>query len=59
MGGFVEAVLERVREARARLEAAHEADDAYEVALAADELDDALRLARRYDIGTEDEGSQQ
>ncbi|MFE0179112.1 hypothetical protein ACFWZ2_43095 [Streptomyces sp. NPDC059002] len=50
MGGFVEAVLERVRDARAVLEAALEAEDAYEVAVARDELDDALRLARLHGI---------
>ncbi|MFE0177821.1 hypothetical protein ACFWZ2_36475 [Streptomyces sp. NPDC059002] len=57
MGGFVEAVLERVRAARAALDAALEAGDAYEVAVARDELDDALRLARIHGIGAgTDEG---
>lgn len=46
VGGFTEAALERVRVARTRLDAALEADDAYEVAMAEDELEDALRLAR-------------
>ncbi|MEV1069475.1 hypothetical protein [Streptomyces sp. NPDC050263] len=50
MGGFVEAVRERVREARDRLASALEAEDAYEVAVAQDELDDAVRVARRHDI---------
>lgn len=46
MGGFAEALRERVREAQAGLAAALEADDAYAVAVAQDELDDAVRLAR-------------
>ncbi|WP_406405715.1 hypothetical protein [Streptomyces sp. NBC_01643] len=54
MGGFTEAALERVRAARTRLDAASEADDAYEVAMAEDELEDALRLARKHGISTED-----
>ncbi|WP_405638975.1 hypothetical protein [Streptomyces sp. NBC_00019] len=50
MGGFTEAVLERVCTARTALSAALEAEDAYEVAVAQDELDDALRVARRHGI---------
>lgn len=50
MGGFTEAVLERVSAARAALTSALDADDAYEVAVAQDELDDALRVARRHGI---------
>ncbi|MFE7979163.1 hypothetical protein [Streptomyces shenzhenensis] len=50
MGGFTEAVRERVREARAAVAAAVEAGDAYEVAVAQDELDDALRVARGHGI---------
>ncbi len=46
MGGFAEALRERVRAARAAVEAAREAGDAFFVAVAEDELDDALRLAR-------------
>ncbi len=46
MGGFAEAVQERVRRARAAVAAAYEAEDAYEVSVAEDELDDALRVAR-------------
>ncbi|MGW1785941.1 hypothetical protein ACWCQQ_43715 [Streptomyces sp. NPDC002143] len=53
MGGFVEAVRERVREARDRLAAALEAEDAYEVAVAQDELDDAVRVARRHGINVD------
>ncbi|MEV7278694.1 hypothetical protein [Streptomyces sp. NPDC093111] len=52
MSTFSEAVLERVGAARKRLAAAQEAGDAFEVALAADELDDALRLARKHHIDT-------
>ncbi|MDG4536333.1 hypothetical protein [Streptomyces sp. AV19] len=36
--------------ARSRLAAAQEAGDAYEEAVAADELDDALRIAREHGI---------
>ena len=54
MWQFTEAVLERVHKARARLEAAYEAEDAYDVATALDELDDALRMARKHGIATED-----
>lgn len=46
MGGFAEVMRARVRETRAALAAAREAGDAYAAAVAADELDDALRLAR-------------
>ncbi|WP_405595439.1 hypothetical protein [Streptomyces sp. NBC_01410] len=56
VGGFVEAVLERIREARAALEAALEAEDAYGAAVAQEELDDALRLASDHgiDVGAEE-----
>ena len=56
VGGFVEAVLERVGEARAALEAALEAEDAYGVVVAQEELDDALRLASDHgiDVGSEE-----
>lgn len=56
VGGFVEAVLERVREARAAVQAALEAEDAYGVAVAQEELDDALRLASDHgvDVGAEE-----
>ena len=56
MGGFVDAVLERVREARDTLEAALEAEDAYGAAVAQEELDDALRLASDHgiDVGAEE-----
>jgi len=56
VGAFTEAVLERVCEARARLEAACEAEDVYGVATVLDELDDALRRARKRGIATEDWG---
>lgn len=55
MGGFSEAVRERICEARSRLAAALEAEDAYEAAMAEDELDDALRLARKHRVSTETE----
>ena len=54
VGSFAEAARERVRQARARLQAASEADDVYEVSLAADELEDALRVARKHRVALED-----
>ncbi|WP_327414832.1 hypothetical protein [Streptomyces sp. NBC_01233] len=57
MAGFAEAALERVRVARARLAAAREADDAVEEAQAADELEDALRVARDHGVATNDDGN--
>lgn len=53
MAGFKEAALERVRVARARLQAAQEADDAFEEAQAAEELEDALRVARDHGVATD------
>ncbi|MEU8972821.1 hypothetical protein AB0D11_26720 [Streptomyces monashensis] len=50
MGGFADAVRERVRDARAALSVALQDEDAYEVAVAQDELDDALRVALRHGI---------
>ncbi|MFD8377005.1 hypothetical protein ACFV2X_00145 [Streptomyces sp. NPDC059679] len=50
---FAEALLERVRQARAALKAALEAEDAYAVAVAEDELDDAVRMARELGVGVE------
>jgi hypothetical protein len=50
---FAEALLERVRQARAVLEAALESEDAYAVAVAQDELDDAVRVARRHGVGAD------
>ncbi|MGI5254160.1 hypothetical protein [Actinacidiphila glaucinigra] len=61
MSVFAEAVRERIRRARARLEAALEAEDAYGADLAREELDDALRLAAEHSISTkppEDEVSE-
>ncbi|MFF7153922.1 hypothetical protein [Streptomyces sp. NPDC008139] len=46
MDGFAEAMLERVRVAREAVAAAGRAGDAYALAVACDELDDALRIAR-------------
>ncbi|WP_411139814.1 hypothetical protein [Streptomyces sp. x-80] len=50
MGGYAEAVRERVRAARAAVEEAREAADPYALAVAEDELDDALRLASSVDV---------
>ncbi|MFM9442505.1 hypothetical protein [Streptomyces acidiscabies] len=55
MGGFVEAVRERVRQARIRVRAAERSGDAYEKAVAEDELDDALRIARVHGVDAEQE----
>lgn len=57
MAGFEEAALERVRMARARLQAAQAADDAFEEAEAEEELEDALRVAHDHGVATSDEGS--
>lgn len=53
VAGFEEAALERVRVARARLQAAQEADDAFEEAQAAEELEDALRVAHDQGMATD------
>ncbi|MFI0914137.1 hypothetical protein [Streptomyces abikoensis] len=53
MGGFAEAARERVSRAQAALDAAHEAGDAYGMSVAADELEDALRIAREHGLGME------
>lgn len=50
MGEVVEALLARVRAARAGLAAAVAAEDPYAVAVAQDELDDAVRFARRHGL---------
>jgi hypothetical protein len=52
-----EALLTRVHAARAGLAAAVAADDAYAIAVAQDELDDAVRLARRHGLDVEAAGS--
>ncbi|MFC8551645.1 hypothetical protein ACFUMI_29250, partial [Streptomyces sp. NPDC057273] len=59
VSGFVEAALARVRVARARLATACAAEDAFAEAQAAEELEDALRVARDHgvDTGVEAEGS--
>ncbi|WP_406858935.1 hypothetical protein ABZO31_01285 [Streptomyces sp. HUAS MG47] len=57
MTTFGEAVRQRVRAARSRLEEARAAGDAYDAALAEDELDDALRLARKHGIDPDDAGA--
>ncbi|MEV7385396.1 hypothetical protein [Streptomyces sp. NPDC091215] len=53
MNEVTEALLARVRAARAGLAAAVSAADAYAVAVAEDELDDAIRLARRHGLDVE------
>ncbi|GAA0483111.1 hypothetical protein ACFQ2B_32155 [Streptomyces stramineus] len=50
MSVFAEAMRQRVRDARAALAAARAAGDAYEAAVAEDELEDALRLARCHGV---------
>ena len=60
VGEVVEALLARVRAARAGLAAAVAAEDPYAVAVAQDELDDAVRFARRHGLdvtvtGTDEE----
>lgn len=47
---FAEALRERVRQALAALAAARDADDAYAVAVAQDEVDDAVRVARGHGL---------
>ncbi|MEU8435236.1 hypothetical protein AB0F18_20395 [Streptomyces sp. NPDC029216] len=58
MTGFAEAASERVRMARARQAAAHEAGDAFEEAQAAEELEDALRVAHDHGVVTGVEGEE-
>ncbi|WP_262056984.1 hypothetical protein [Streptomyces sp. STR69] len=53
MGEVVEALLARVRAARAVLADAVAADDPYAVAVARDEMDDAVRFARRHGLDVE------
>ena len=60
VGEVVEALLARVRAARAGLADAVAAEDPYAVAVAQDELDDAVRFARRHGLdvtvaGTDEE----
>ncbi|GGY07530.1 hypothetical protein [Streptomyces hiroshimensis] len=55
VGGFVEAARGRVSQARAALGAAREAGDVYAVAVAEDELEDALRIAEAHGVDTEGE----
>ncbi|QKZ16380.1 hypothetical protein [Streptomyces chartreusis] len=53
MSEVADALLARVRAAHADLTAALKAEDVYAVAVAQDELDDAVRLAKRHglDVG--------
>ncbi|WP_416979774.1 hypothetical protein [Streptomyces sp. T028] len=57
MSEVAEALLARVSAARAGLAAALDAGDAYAVAVAEDELDDAVRLARRHGLDVEATGT--
>lgn len=54
VAGFEKAVLDRVRVARARLAAAQADDDAFEVAQASEELEDALRLAHDHGVSADE-----
>ncbi|QIY93956.1 hypothetical protein HEP87_07595 [Streptomyces sp. S1D4-11] len=53
MDTVTEALLARVRAARAELTDAVAAEDVYAVAVAQDELDDAVRLARGLGLDVE------
>ncbi|WP_328687725.1 hypothetical protein OHA74_54875 [Streptomyces phaeochromogenes] len=53
VGEFAEALLARVREARADLAAAVETEDAYAASVAQSDLDDVVWLARRHGIDIE------
>ncbi|HEY3482587.1 MAG TPA: hypothetical protein VGL02_27190 [Streptomyces sp.] len=53
MGGFAELMRERVRLAAAAVTAARQAGDAYTLAVAEDELDDAVRIARLHGVAIE------
>ncbi|MEU8869068.1 hypothetical protein [Streptomyces umbrinus] len=56
VGEFAEALLARVREARAGLAAAVDAEDAYAASVAQSDLDDVVWLARRHGIDIEADG---
>jgi hypothetical protein len=53
VGEFAEALLARVREARADLAVAVEAGDVYAASVAQSDLDDVVWLARRHGIDIE------
>ncbi|MFD8723019.1 hypothetical protein ACFV2H_34890 [Streptomyces sp. NPDC059629] len=57
MNEVTEALLARVRAAQAALAAAVSAADAYAVAVAEDDLDDAIRLAQRHGLDVEATGA--
>ncbi|MER6105429.1 hypothetical protein ABT115_24770 [Streptomyces sp. NPDC001832] len=59
MNEVAEALLVRVHTARAGLAAAVSADDAYAIAVAQDELDDAVRLARQHGLDIEATGAEE
>ncbi|MEV5986740.1 hypothetical protein AB0L85_17220 [Streptomyces sp. NPDC052051] len=56
---FAEAMLQRIRQARTALAAARAADDVFAEAVAQDELEDAVRLARRHGIRVADTDRQE
>lgn len=51
MGEFAGAVRERLRAARADVETAHRSEDAFEVSVACDVLEDVQRVAREHGVG--------
>ncbi|MEU8687374.1 hypothetical protein [Streptomyces sp. NPDC048665] len=59
MNEVAEALLARVRAARSALAAAVSAGDTYDVAVAKDELDDAVRLARQHGVDVEETGAEE
>ncbi|MCC3770891.1 hypothetical protein [Streptomyces sp. UNOC14_S4] len=54
MSVFAEAMRQRVRDARTALAAARATADAFETALAEDELEDAVRVARAHGVDVGD-----
>lgn len=57
MSEVAEALMARVRAARAGLAGAVEAGDAYAIAVAQDEVDDAVRLARTHGLDVDAAGT--
>lgn len=57
MNEVAEALLARVRAAQADLADAVNAEDPYAIAVAEDELDDAVRMARRHGLSVEVTGT--
>lgn len=56
MGGSIEKLRERVREAWAQMAAAEREGDVYEAAAAEPELEDVLRIARAHGVDIKAEG---